>query len=106
LDLLELAAGGTFLAQTAPQVTGCNSGNSSEPFPAEPLEKLIQPKVVDPSPAPSLPPGLHNACSFVFQSSLMGNIGSHVNITSGWLGHQAKRSVKRGIVTARSDHER
>jgi hypothetical protein len=27
-----------------------------------------------------------NTTSFIFQSSLMGNIGSHVNITSGWLG--------------------
>ena len=35
-----------------------------------------------------------NTISFIFQSSLMGNIGSHVNITSERQRHQARKEAQ------------
>jgi hypothetical protein len=43
-----------------------------------------------------------NTISFIFHSSLMGNIGSHVNITSGWQRHQAKRSSNMHLLFKRA----
>jgi hypothetical protein len=50
-----------------------------------------------------------NTISFIFHSSLMGNIGSHVNITSGWQRHQAKRSSNMHLLFSEpkpADHAR
>jgi hypothetical protein len=38
-----------------------------------------------------------NTISFIFQSLLMGNIGSHVNITSGRQRHQAKNEALANV---------